>query len=105
MVEENGSYYSDGWGYRRSASFFGTANYAFKGRYIVNGTMRYEGSNQLGRSNKSRWLPTWNVSGAWNASDEKWFKNPVVSYAKARISYSLTADRGPSSVSNALPIF
>ena len=57
MVEENGSYYSDGWGYRRSASFFGTANYAFKGRYIVNGTMRDEGSNELGRSTKTDGLP------------------------------------------------
>ena len=105
--EENTNYYSDAWGYRRNAAFFGTANYSYKGRYIVNGTVRYEGSNKLGKSNQSRWLPTWNVSGAWNAHEESWFENirEVLSHAKVRASYSLTADAGPSSVSNAIAIY
>ena len=33
----------------------------------MNGTVRYEGSNKLGKSRSARWLPTWNISGAWNA--------------------------------------
>ena len=105
MVEENGSYYSDVWTYRRNAAFFATANYALRNKYIINGTIRYEGSNKLGRSKQSRWLPTWNVSGAWNASEESWFENPVVSHAKVRASYSLTGESGPSYVSNALAIY
>jgi TonB-linked SusC/RagA family outer membrane protein len=107
--EENYNYFSDGWGYRRNQAYFGTASYSFAGRYIVNGTLRYEGSNKLGTSHQSRWLPTWNVSGAWNVHEEPWFQawngNKVLSHAKLRLSYSLTADAGPSSVSNANAIY
>ncbi len=105
MNEENASYFSDQSSYRRSAAFFGTASYSYQGKYIINGTLRYEGSNKLGKSSQSRWLPTWNVSAAWNADSESWFRNPIVSTAKLRASYSLTGESGPASVSNALAIY
>lgn len=37
--------------------------------------MRYEGSNKLGRSRSARWLPTWNVSGAWNMHEESFLNH------------------------------
>ena len=90
----------------RTAAFFATGTYSYKGRYIVNGTLRYEGTNTLGRARKSRWLPTWNVSGAWNAHEEEWFKQlePWMSHLTLKGSYSLTADRGPYDISNSNPI-
>ena len=92
--EENSIYYSLNNGYNREASFFGTATYSYMGRYTINGTMRYEGSNRLGRSRKARWLPTWNVSGAWNIHEEPWFKNQtVLSHATLNGGYSLTGDK------------
>lgn len=103
--EENTNYYSDSWVYRRNAAFFGTASYSYLGKYIINGTLRYEGSNKLGRNTQSRWLPTWNISGAWNIHEESWFANPVLSHAKVRASYSLTGESGPSSVSNASAVY
>jgi TonB-linked SusC/RagA family outer membrane protein len=105
MSEENSVYYSDDFTHSRSMAYFGTASFMYDNRYIVNGTIRYEGSNKLGRTRQSRWLPTWNVSGAWNADSEKWFANPVLATAKLRVSYSLTADSGPASVSNAMAIY
>jgi len=106
--EENAQYYSNDWTYTRDVAFFGSATYSYKGRYTINGTGRYEGSNKLGKSQSSRWLPTWNVSGAWNAHEEKWFNstfNPVLSHATFKASYSLTADRGPSFVTNSQVVF
>ena len=92
--EENSIYYSLNNGYSREASFFGTATYSYKGRYTVNGTMRYEGSNRLGKARSARWLPTWNISGAWNAHEETWFnKQKVLSHATLKASYSLTGDK------------
>ena len=94
----------------RNLAYFLSGNYSYKGRYTVNLTGRYEGSNKLGRSRSARWLPTWNVSGAWNAHEETFFKkwmqktNGAVSHLSLRASYSLTADRGPSWVTNALPV-
>jgi len=105
MSEENGNYYSDDRTASRSMAGFGTASFMYDNRYIINGTLRYEGSNKLGKATQSRWLPTWNVSGAWNADAESWFANPVLATAKLRASYSLTADAGPASVSNALAIY
>ena len=94
----------------RNLAYFLSGNYSYKGRYTINLTGRYEGSNKLGRSRSARWLPTWNVSGAWNAHEEEFFKrwmqktDGAVSHLSLRASYSLTADRGPSWVTNALPV-
>ena len=105
MNEENSNYYSLDEQQRRSTAYIGTASYGYDMRYIINGTIRYEGTNRLGKARSSRWLPTWNVSGAWNADAESWFQNPVLATAKLRLSYSLTADAGPGSISNALAIY
>ena len=105
QAEENAAYYGEGRSCNRNAAFFGTASYSYTGRYIINGTLRYEGSNQLGKTRQSRWIPTWNVSGAWNASEESWFQNPVVSHAKLRLSYSLTAESAPAGYANAQAIY
>ena len=106
-AEDNSDYFKLTNTHERRAAFFGTATYSYKGRYTVNGTIRYEGSNKLGKSRDSRWLPTWNVSGAWNAHEEPWFENTfkdVLSHATLKASYSLTAESGPSWVTNSLPV-
>lgn len=105
MSEEGGNYYSDYTTRNRSMAYIANGSYMFDNRYILNGTVRYEGSNRLGKATKSRWLPTWNVSGSWNVDSESWFANPVLATTKLRASYSLTADAGPLNVSNALPIY
>ncbi len=48
--------------------------YSYKGKYTINGTVRYEGSNKLG---KSRLLDgcLHGISGAWNAHEEKFFES------------------------------
>lgn len=101
-AEDNSQYYTMGNRHDRSLAWFANATYSYKGRYTLNGTFRYEGTNKLGKSTSARWLPTWNVAGAWNAHEEEFWKdiNHVVSHATLKASYSLTADRGPSFVTN-----
>ena len=106
--EENSVYYSNDFTYYRNLAFFGMATYSYKGRYTINGTLRYEGTNKLGKSRQARWLPTWNVSGAWNAHEERWWSpafGKAWTYASLKGSYSLTADRGPAGVTNSLAVF
>ncbi|MBP3738552.1 MAG: SusC/RagA family TonB-linked outer membrane protein [Muribaculaceae bacterium] len=109
MEEENGNYFSDSKGYRRNAAFFANANYSLLGRYILNGTVRYEGSNLMGRTRQSRWLPTWNISGAWNVFEENFFREAAFkkwwTYAKLRLSYSLTGESGPTGYANAEALY
>ena len=95
--------------YNRRLAYFANANYSYKGRYSGNLTARYDGSNQLGRSRQSRWLPTWNVSASWNAHEENFFKrwaertNNWFSHATLRLSYSLVGEQ--TAASNAQAIF
>ena len=100
--EQGSDYYSLENTHERSAAFVGVATYSWKRRYSLTGTYRYEGTNRMGKSRSARWLPTWNLSGAWNAHEESWFEKlkPVLSNFTAKLSYSLTADRGPSSIIN-----
>ncbi len=108
LKEENGQYFSNDWTYSRNVAFFGSATYSYKGKYTLNGTARYEGSNKLGKSRSAHWLPTWNIAGAWNMHEERWFNGilyPVLSHATFKTSYSLTADGGPSFVTNSQAIY
>lgn len=88
----------------RSAAFFANATYNYAGKYTINGTYRYEGTNRLGKTRSARWLPTWNISGAWNAHEEKFWAplRDVVSNFTLKASYSLTGDPGPTTVSNSV---
>ncbi len=104
--EENTPYYTMSNTHIRSIAYFGTGTYSYKGRYQVTGTFRYEGTNYLGKATSARWLPTWNVSSAWNAHEETWFNKVfgnALTHATLRLSYSLTGDRPP--VTNSYPIF
>ncbi|MDR0681458.1 MAG: SusC/RagA family TonB-linked outer membrane protein [Dysgonamonadaceae bacterium] len=105
--EENASYYSNKWTYDRSFAEYLQVTYSYKGKYVLSGTGRYEGTNKLGKSRQSRWLPTYNISGAWNVHEESWFNTSqkTLSHLMLKASYSLTGDRGPADVSNAEAIY
>ncbi|MDR2622397.1 MAG: TonB-dependent receptor, partial [Dysgonamonadaceae bacterium] len=105
--EENANYYKYGWTYNRSLASYLQATYSYNRKYVLSGTVRYEGTNKLGKSRQSRWLPTYNISGAWNVHDESWFERSqkIMSHLMLKASYSLTGDRGPSDVSNAEAIY
>jgi TonB-linked SusC/RagA family outer membrane protein len=81
----------------RFAGLFLTGAYAFKDKYVFNGTIRYDGSNRLGKSKSARYLPTWNVSGAWNLDREPMFQNiDWLEALKVRATYGLSANLGPN---------
>lgn len=98
--------YSRTW--NRRLAYFASGNYSYKGIYTVNLTGRYDGSNQLGKARSSRWLPTWNLSGSWTPSEDTWFRDWAqkhhnwFSYAKLRLSYSLTGEQTTASNANAI---
>ena len=95
--------------WNRRLAYMGNLNYSYKGIYSLNVTGRYDGSNQLGKSHSSRWLPTFNVSGAWNAHEMNWFKDwmdkthGAMTHGTLRLSYSLVGEQ--TTASNALAIF
>src|SRR5690606_10037537 len=68
---------------------------SYDGKYSINFTGRYDGSNQLGSSKTARWLPTWNISGAWNVDEEAFMQNQdILNKLTIRGTYGLTASLG-----------
>lgn len=107
MNEENTEYFSEDFTQTNTLAFYAQAVYSYAQRYTLNGTFRYEGTNRLGKATSSRWLPTWNISGSYDLGSEP-FMEPLtawMSQLKVRGSYSLTADTGPSWVTNATAIY
>lgn len=88
----------------RFLAFFAKLGYVYRDKYILNLTGRYDGSNKLGRSARARWLPTWNLSGAWNIGRESFLKKfRAISSLKLRATYGLTANTGIAK--NSLAVF
>ena len=105
--EENSDYFGESFTQTNTLAYYAQAVYSYDQRYTINGTFRYEGTNRLGKATSSRWLPTWNISASYDVSNEPWMQKTKswLSQLKLRGSYSLTADTGPSWVTNANAIF
>ena len=100
-IESSFPYYDMTKNYDRFAAFYLNAQYTYDRKYNFYGTVRYDGSNQLGSSRNARWLPTWSFGGSWNIDEEGFMKNVnAVDYLKLRASYGLTASLGPATNSN-----
>ncbi len=60
------------------------ANVDYKGKYILDGTYRYDGSSLFGEGN--RWAPFGRLSAVWRVSEESFFSLPKVSDFRVRAS-------------------
>ncbi|WP_316823847.1 TonB-dependent receptor [Pedobacter miscanthi] len=72
-------------------SFFGRANYSYKGKYLLTSSLRYDGSSKFGPEN--RWGVFPSVAVAWKIINEdfmKSFKN--LSELKLRFSYGVAGN-------------
>lgn len=75
----------------RILSYFGRAQYDYKGRYILAATFREDGYSSL---INNRWGFFPGVSGGWIFSEEEFFKPlaDIVNYGKFRVSYGLNGN-------------
>ncbi|MFI3321270.1 MAG: TonB-dependent receptor [Rikenellaceae bacterium] len=84
-----GTYNADGSRYTYNrASFFGRLNYNYDDRFLVQATMRYDGSSKFGSSN--RWGSFPSVALGWRISEEDFFnKEGLISNLKLRASWGV----------------
>lgn len=79
-------------------STFGRLQYNYDERYMISGSLRFDGGSVFGANNKWGVFPS--VSGGWLISNEKFFKNwdqKWLNTLKLRASYGVT---GNNSISN-----
>lgn len=70
-----------------SASVFSRIGYNYKGRYIVQGSYRRDGSSRFGATNK--WGNFLSASAAWRFSDENFMKWAKPALVDAKLRYSI----------------
>jgi TonB-linked SusC/RagA family outer membrane protein len=58
-----------------TVSLLGTATYNINNRYVINGTVRTDGSNRFGQYSNAKFLPNFDVSGRWNVTNEPWLQS------------------------------
>ncbi|MDE6214996.1 MAG: TonB-dependent receptor [Bacteroides sp.] len=70
-----------------TAGFFGRLNYDYKGRYLFEGNIRYDGSSRFLRNNRWNWFPSF--SAGWNISQEAFWEDytDIVNTLKLRASW------------------
>ena len=78
---------SGGAGHRATAGFFGRANYDYKGRYLAEANLRYDGSTRFPAHKQWALFPSF--SAGWRFSEEDFFEpvNTWWSNGKLRASY------------------
>ncbi|AQG78275.1 SusC/RagA family TonB-linked outer membrane protein [Spirosoma montaniterrae] len=75
----------------RFVSYFGRVNYAFRDKYLLEASLRTDGSSRFGPGN--RWATFPSVSAGWVMSDEAFLRSiPALSFLKLRASYGLTGN-------------
>ncbi|MGV8963642.1 MAG: SusC/RagA family TonB-linked outer membrane protein [Candidatus Saccharimonadaceae bacterium] len=73
-------------GQNGTSSFFGRAFYSFKDKYMVTGTLRYDGSSKFSGDNVWGLFPS--IGTSWRADEEEFIKNlNIFSNLKARIGW------------------
>lgn len=86
-----------------SVSYFGRAGYAYKDRYLLNVSIRWDGSSIF--SPAKRWGAFPAASIGWRISEESFMKNvKAISEAKLRVSYGLSGNNS-FPPTNSLPNF
>lgn len=76
-----------------TAGFFGRINYDYKGRYLVEANLRYDGTSRFRADRRWIWLPS--VSLGWNIAREDFWQEftPVCNTLKLRASYGVLGNQ------------
>ena len=80
-----------------TAGFFGRLNYDYKGRYLFEANLRYDGSSRFRRGN--RWVTSPSFSVGWNIAQEGFWTplTKIVNQLKLRASYGQLANQNTKS--------
>ncbi len=68
----------------RSTSFYLNGNYSYRNRYMVDASLRFDGSSVFGAQKLS--TSTWAAGIAWNINNERWFQVDWIDLLKLRFS-------------------
>ncbi len=83
---------SQNWSKSTLASFFSRVDYNFSGKYLLDVSLRADGSSRFGADNKWGYFPA--IGAAWRIKDENFLKEvDFISDLKLRASYGITGNQ------------
>ncbi|RKE52301.1 SusC/RagA family TonB-linked outer membrane protein [Sphingobacterium detergens] len=71
----------------RYLSYFGNASYTYRMRYILSGSLRWDGSNLFGVKTNQKGTPLWSIGASWEVSKESWFEPTYINYLRLRTTF------------------
>ena len=66
-------------------SYFGRVNYNYDNKYLFSATLRRDASSRFAKANRAGYFPAF--SGAWNITNEEFWKSETINFLKLRASY------------------
>lgn len=80
------------WSEQRFASFYASADYYYKNKYVVNASFRTDGSSNFGSD--KQFNPNWAAGVAWNVSEEDFMSSlkPVLNRLTLRVATGFTGN-------------
>ncbi len=72
----------------RLFGLFASTNYSFRNRYLLDATIRLDGSSKFGSDNRT--APFWSAGLGWNVHQEPWFRSDAVSQFRLRLTTGVT---------------
>lgn len=82
----------------RFISVFANAAYTYNSRYTLSASARQDASNLFGLKTNDQWNPFWSAGGAWQLSNEPFYKIAALPYLKLRASYGFNGNIDPAMV-------
>lgn len=77
----------------RDLSYFANTSYEYSRKYMVSGSMRWDGSNLFGVKTNRKGVPLWSVGGSWEMSGEAFYSlESVMPYLRIRTTYGVSGN-------------
>ncbi|WP_270089139.1 SusC/RagA family TonB-linked outer membrane protein [Sphingobacterium sp. SYP-B4668] len=80
-------------GTNRDFSYYANVGYGYRSRYILNSSLRWDGSNLFGVKANQKGVPLWSVGGSWLLSEERSYPfGKSLPHLKLRATYGLSGN-------------
>lgn len=88
----------------RSVSYFGRLGWNYKEKYMVNATLRCDGSSRFAKGHRFGWFPS--VSAGWTLTGEEWMKETEewLDFLKIRASWGQVGNQNISNYQYLAPV-
>ena len=76
----------------RYVSYFANANYSFRGRYNVSGSVRWDASNLFGVKSNQKGTPLWSAGFSWRMDEEPMLQHLRLPLIRWRLTYGVNGN-------------